>query len=144
MSTALLPLGSKLKRLNPNTAVYEDVPQVISMGFPGATQEFDDITNMDSPSGFRERVATVKTPSDMPVEILFNPAIAMHATLLADNRQNPVPLRTWRVIFPNGSDGFQFQAYPGSPTGNMGAVNAVRTTINLGISGNITGLGALA
>jgi hypothetical protein len=140
MSTPLLPLGSKLQRQHPSTLVFEDIPQVISMGFPGATQEFDDITNMDSPSGFRERVATVKAPTDMAVELLYNPALAMHNTMIDDAASNPVPLRTFRVLFPNLTDGFQFTAYPGSPTGNITAVAAARTTINLGISGNITRL----
>ena len=141
-SNPFLPLGSKLQKLNPTSGVYENVPQVISLGFPGANQEYDDITNMDSPSGFRERVATVKAPADMAVELLWNLGIPMHAALFDDAASNPIPLRTWRVMFPNNTDGFQFQAFPSLPTGSLTAIGAARSTLTLGVTGNITRLHA--
>ena len=135
-----MPLGSKLYRKNPVSAQYEEVPQVISMGFPGSTQEYDDITNLGSPAGYRERVATVKAPRDMPVEILWNPAVAMHKTLITDSATNPVPLREWKVLFPNASDGFTFSAYPGSPDGTLTPLAAARVTFTLGVSGEIVSI----
>ena len=58
-STAFFPKGSQLQRKNPSTTVYENIPQAVSIGFPGSTQEFDDITNHDSPSGFAARRSRV-------------------------------------------------------------------------------------
>lgn len=141
-STAFFPKGSQLKRKNPSTGTFEAIPQCISIGFPGSTQEFDDITNHDSPSGFAERVATIKTPRDVPVEILYVPDNGMHNTLFDDAETNPVPLRTWRIEYPApyASRGFQFDAYIGSPDGQLLTRNASRITFTLAVSGQITRL----
>ena len=141
-STAFFPKGSQLQRKNPSTSVYENIPQAISIGFPGSTQEFDDITNHDSPAGFAERLATIKTPRDVPVEILYIPDNAMHGVLFDDAEASPVPLRNWRIMFPApyATRGFQFDAYMASPDGQLLPRNASRVTFNLAVSGAVTRL----
>lgn len=139
-TTPLMPLGSTLKRQNPSTLAYEEIPQIKSMGFPGSTQEYDDITNLGSPAGFRERVATVKAPRDLPVEIVFNPAEAMHNALIDDSMANPVPKRKFRQFFPDGVKGFEFEAFVGSPDGSLTPVAASVITFQLGTAGLITRL----
>lgn len=141
-STAFFPKGSQLLRKNPTTSVYEAIPQCTSIGFPGSTQEYDDITNHDSVGGYAERLATIKTPRDVPVEILFVPDNAMHSVLFDDAEASPVPLRTWRIMFPApyATRGFQFDAYPASPDGQLLPRNASRVTFTLGVSGAVTRL----
>lgn len=141
-STAFFPKGSQLQRKNPTTGVFEKIDQPKSIGFPGSTQEFDDITNHDSPAGYAERLATIKTPRDIPVEILYVPDNAMHNVLFDDAEMNPVPLRTWRIMYPlpYSNRGFQFDAYPGSPDGQLLPRNASVVTFTLAVSGAITRL----
>lgn len=142
MSTAFFPKGSQLQRQNPSSGVYENIPQCKSIGFPGSTQEYDDITNHDSPGGYAERIATIKTPRDVSVEILYKPDDAMHNTLFDDAEASPVPLRTWRIMFPapHATRGFQFTAYPASPDGQLLPTAASVITFTLGVSGAVTRL----
>ena len=139
-STAFFPKGTVLSRKNPTTAVYEAVPQCTSIGFPGSAQEFDDITNHDSPAGYAERLATIKTPSDVPIEILLIPDNAMHNAIFDDAGTNPVPLRSWKIMYPApySTRGWSFDAYPTSPSGTLGPRNAAKVSFNLNISGAIT------
>jgi predicted secreted protein len=101
MSTPFFPQGTRLKRRNPGTGVYENVPQVLVTSFGSVTTEFDDITNHDSVSGYREKAATVKDPGSIPCQLVFNPADAMHQQLFTDNK-NGTKL-TWRVVLPDAN-----------------------------------------
>jgi Lambda phage tail tube protein, TTP len=109
-SQILAARGAQLKRLNPATLIYEAVPQCRVMNTPDITQDYLDGTNHDSPNFFKEYVGGFKDGGDVPVEIVWNPAIAMHNTIYNDLLAQT--LLTWRVILNNATlTTFQFTAY---------------------------------
>lgn len=101
MSTAFFPHGTTVHRKNPSTGVFEKVPQVLVTSFGSVTTEFDDITNHDSPQGFREKQAVVKDPGTIPCQLVFNPDEPMHQQLFADNAAGTK--LTWRITLPNAT-----------------------------------------
>lgn len=134
MSTAFFPQGTKLKRKNPSTGVYEDISQVVVASFGSVTTEFDDVTNHDSPQGFREKKATLKDPGSIPCQLIFNPDNALHQQLFADNAAGT--LITWRVVLPNATTSTtEFDAYVTGLNNPAEVARAMRLDFSLERSG---------
>ena len=135
MSTPFFPQGTQLKRQDPDTLAWDLVPQVLVTSFGSVTTEFDDITNHDSPLGFREKAATLKDPGNIPCELIFNPAEAMHQQLFDDNVDGT--LLSWRVILPDaakvpGAGAMtEFTAYVTGLNNPAEVTRAMRLTFNL-------------
>ena len=109
-TTAFFPQGTKLKRKNPSTGVYEDIPGITSVGFGTVESDFDDITSHDSASGVKEKAPTLKDAGKIQCELIFNPANALHQGLFTDNLNNTK--LTWRVVLPNVANSTtEFDAY---------------------------------
>lgn len=104
--------GSQLYRRNPDTLVYVAVPQMRIIPVPAATQQYGDGTNHDSPGSFEENVPTIKTGNDLPCVLVYSPDIAMHKQLYTDFIDQTKLF--WRTLFPNGIDGWQYEARVGS------------------------------
>ena len=108
-SLILAAHGAKLRRKDPITLIYADVPQCRVMNTPDITQDYLDGTNHDSPNFFKEYIDGPKDGGDVPVEIVWNPAIALHVQLFNDLIAQT--LITWRVILANAtSTTFEFTA----------------------------------
>ena len=106
-SQILAAKGAKLQRYNGST--YDDIPQCRVINTPAVVTDYLDGTNHDSPSFFNEYVDGPKDGGDIPVEIVWNPAISLHVQLYSDMLAQT--LLTWRVVLNNGtSSTFQFTA----------------------------------
>lgn len=106
-SQLLAAKGAKLKRLNPSTLVYEDIPQCTIIAVPSITVEYLKGTNHDSPDFFAEYVDGERDGGDVPFEMYWNPAFAIHVQLFNDMRLQT--LLTWRAVMNNvSSTTFQF------------------------------------
>jgi len=135
-SYALLAKGSSLKRKNPTTSLYEDVPQCTILNAPSITQDFDDITNHSSAGGFKEYVATLRDGGELSVEVVWDPInVAIHGTIYDDAVAEPLPLRDWKVLLPNGTSGWTFSAFITSPNIPLDFTKAIRAAFTLRISG---------
>jgi hypothetical protein len=109
MASQLLSLfGSKLQRKNPSTGVFEDVPQMVIVPVPSATQNYLEGTNHDSPGRFEENEPGIKTGDEIPASLRYHYDIALHVQLFNDF-VNQTKL-TWRALFPGGVHGYEFEA----------------------------------
>src|SRR5215471_1169649 len=107
MSSYILAKGSKLYRKNPTSSVYEEVPQCVILNAPSIRQDFDDITNHSSAGGFKEYAATLRDGGELALELLWDLInIPIHATMYDDSVAEPLPVRLWGIILPNGLNGW--------------------------------------
>ena len=104
--------GSQLYRRDPVSLVYTAIPQMRIIPVPAATQQYADGTNHDSEGAFEENVPTIKTGNDLPCVLVYSPDIILHKQLYQDFVDQTKLL--WRTLFPNGIDGWQFEARVGS------------------------------
>lgn len=86
--------------------VFADVAEVIAIKRTGAKHETDDATNMDSTSGYREYIATIKVGGEYQLDVNF---------LSTDSGQRGVKALfesgdavNWKITLPNGAGLFLF------------------------------------
>lgn len=97
----LFAKGAKLKRKNPSTAQYEDVPQANVLNSPDIAQDYVEISNHDSPGNFKEWIDTFRDGGDIPVGLIWNPALPMHVTIYNDLLAQTE--LDWRVVMNNAT-----------------------------------------
>jgi len=136
-STAIAGRGSKLQR-SPDGTTYTTIAEVKSFQQSGSKQDYDDITNMDSASSFREYLPTLNDSGEVGFELLMYPGNANQQQLRTDfNNQT---LLYWKILLSNGTNGVSFQAYVQSPGDVDVKVDkaALRTGAKLKITGAVT------
>jgi hypothetical protein len=102
--------GTKIKRLNPVTLVYEEVPSLGDITGPELSRDWLDQTTHDSPGGYEEGIPTILRTGETRAPIIFDPSNSIHASLLADLNTNSK--RTWRIVTPTpAADYLQFEAF---------------------------------
>src|SRR5215471_834175 len=139
MSSYILAKGSKLYRKNPTSSVYEEVPQCVILNAPSIRQDFDDITNHSSAGGFKEYAATLRDGGELALELLWDLInIPIHATMYDDSVAEPLPVRLWGIILPNGLNGWALPAFNTSPNIPLDFTKAIRAGFTLRVSGNPT------
>lgn len=81
--------GSKLQ-VGADTSPYDfvTIAQLRKFAFGGAKTTLADVTNLDSPTAFMERIATVIDPGDVSFDGVLNPADTTYGSLntLQSNR----------------------------------------------------------
>lgn len=80
-TTAFSSQGTQLKVAISGTPTL--IPYCITVQMPPIKQTFDDITNLDSPSGFPERLSVGKEFVTVSVPMVFDPTNAVHQFLMA-------------------------------------------------------------
>jgi len=111
-STAIAGRGSHLQR-STDGVTYTTIAQVKQFSQTGSKQDYDDITNMDSASSFREYLATLNDSGEMGFDLVFLPGSSIQQQLRTDF--NAQTLLYWKVVLSNGTNGVSFQAYVQSP-----------------------------
>jgi len=133
-TTALFAKGTKLKRKNTGTGLYEDVPQATVLNTPQVTTDYDDITNHDSPSAYKEYLATLKDPGQIAFELIWDPGNSMHTQLFNDMVNGT--LLDWKIVLPNiAATTFSFSAYVAAFGANLEYSKGARVSGQLRISG---------
>jgi predicted secreted protein len=92
--------GTLLKRGDgggPET--FATVAQVTNITGPGLSADTVDVTAHDSPSGFREFIATLVDTGEVTLELVFDPDHATHIALRTDMVAKI--LRNFQLIFPD-------------------------------------------
>jgi predicted secreted protein len=136
-STGLAGRGAHLQR-SPDGVTYTTLAQVKSFQQSGSKQDYDDITTMDSPSSFREYLATLNDSGEMGFDLIFLPGSSIQQQLRTDfNNQT---LLYWKVVLSNGTNGVSFTAYVQSPGDLDNKVDkaVVRSGAKLKITGPVT------
>lgn len=135
-STSLFAQGTKLKRKNPSTAAFEDVPQIVNVSSPQITADEEEITNHDSTGGYKEFAQTLKDGGNVDFEFVYNPANAMHQQLFSDMTAGT--LLTWRVVLPGSVRTFQFDGFLRQFGYTLNASAIARGTGSIRVSGEPT------
>ena len=96
--------GSHLASGGTSGASYTNLAQLKKFGFSGLKVEFDDITNLDSPSIFKEWMKTVVDGDTVTYDGVLNPADPIQQSMLT-NIQTPgsAALYFWKITLTNGS-----------------------------------------
>ena len=113
------------------------VPEVRSIEGPVLDAPFEDVTHMESPSGYREYIVTLRDPGEVTLTINFDPKNVVHQNLLDDFVNNTLSAYTlaWAGA---GQPTWSFSAYvsriaPSSPS------DAARSAVvTLRVSGAVT------
>jgi hypothetical protein len=90
------------------TSPAEKIAQLRKFAFGGAKTTLDDVTNLDSPTAYMERIATVIDPGDVTFDGVLDPANATYSALntLQANRT----LSNWLITLTDGTT-YAFAGY---------------------------------
>lgn len=134
--------GTKVKRLNPSTLAYDEIPGLGDITGPDMTRDWLDMTAHDSPGGYEEGTPTILRTGEVRAPMAWDPVDAVQAALLDD--LNNSTKRTWRVVANDPAHTYlQFDGYVTSlahtfpVTGALSRNFAVRVTglISTGVGG---------
>lgn len=103
--------GSKLASGGTTGASYVNIAQLKKFNFSGLKAEFDDITNLDSPSIFKEWMKTVVDGDTVQFDGVMNPADPTTQAILTNiGTAGSAALFFWKITLTNGSV-LVFQGY---------------------------------
>ena len=145
MSDATIGYGSKLRRGNgdgpPET--FTPIAEVVSVEPPDQEADDVEVTNLDSPDGFKEYIAGMTEPGECSLEINFLPGNASHnATtgLLADKASGEV--KNWELEFSDpGATKCRFSGYVKKfAASTVSPKDPLRANVTLKLSGTIAWL----
>lgn len=103
--------GSHLANGGTSGASYTNIGQLKKFNFSGLKAEFDDITNLDSPSIFKEWMKTVVDGDTVTFDGVMNPAdTTMQGLLVNLATSGSAADNFWKITLTNGSV-LTFQGY---------------------------------
>lgn len=96
--------GSKLENGGTAGSSYTAIGQLKKFNFSGLKAEFDDITNLDSPSIFKEWMKTVVDGDTVTFDGVMNPADTQTQALLTNlATAGSAALNFWKILLSSGS-----------------------------------------
>jgi hypothetical protein len=107
-TTAFSSQGSQLKAKISGTYVL--IPACKGILVPPTSPVYDDITNLDSPSGFPERIAVGKDFVSTAYELVWNPDNYIHR-FLEDASLDQTQVDFEAVLSNNGAATYQWSAF---------------------------------
>jgi len=140
MSEAIIPYGGTVE-VSSDGSTWSEVPECRGIPVPEKTQEYPEVTSLDSPSGYREYVAGLKDGGELSFEANYTEA----GMTLIDGLDgvNAYIRCTFPTQPSQGSQGdvFTFRGYL-TATPNATDVGApVTMTINVRVTGARTYVG---
>lgn len=89
---------------SPDGVSYTNVAQLKTIAFSGAEAAFEDITNLDSPTIFKEWIKTIVDAKDVSFTGILNPADPSTQGLLTQlQAAGSASQYYWKITLPNGS-----------------------------------------
>jgi hypothetical protein len=130
--------GSHLANGGTAGSVYTNVGQLKKFDFSGLKAEFDDITNLDSPTIFKEWMKTVVDGDTVSFQGVMNPSDPTTQALLTNlATAGSAALNFWKISLTNGSV-LVFQGYVQDFKFGAEYNKAITFTGAIKIVGNIT------
>lgn len=133
-SKQVIAYGATVER-STDGSLYTEIPEVKSLAVPEVEQEYPEVTNLDSPNGYREYIRGLKDPGQ--IELLAGYTSDGFSQQLSDQDEaNPIYYRVTLATSPDQSsvgDCFTFQGYP-TPRmqpGDLGAPVDMRIVIRV-------------
>lgn len=137
MSDQIIPYGGTLE-YSTDQSTWNAIPEAKGFPLPATTQEFPEVTSLDSPNGFREYIKGLKDAGEVSFVVGYTPA----GFAIIDSLDGQL---VWiRATLPqapsqsSGGDQFEFQAFltPSIDSGDVGA--PLDMTVTCRISGAVT------
>jgi hypothetical protein len=139
MTDAIPVYGSEV-RWGTDGLAYTKIPECRNVVVPEVTQDYIEVTNLDSPNGFREYIIGLKDGGELGLEINYTAAAYSDAKGYSDNGT----LVYFQVKLPLGAgqssngDTFEWTALV-TPSIQPGANGEHMTfTLNLRVTGEVT------
>jgi predicted secreted protein len=114
------------------TEVFTTIAEIQSVDFSGVSQQYVDVTHMESTSGFREQIPTFKDPGTVDVSLSYVPANTIQKGIITDHLANT--LRNFRCYMPDGTF-WGFAAYIASFSFNAPFDGKLSAKLQLKIKG---------
>lgn len=96
------------------TPTYTEVAQVASIGSVAITADEVEVTTLDNTSGFREYLTTFKDAGELPVTLVWDPALPTHG---------PTAEGLWALMLSQEVRPFQIE-FPTKPTAYVASFDA--------------------
>jgi predicted secreted protein len=133
MSKAFAPRATLFQHATNQLGPWTTVAEVVKVQNTGSKADLADVTNFDSPSSFREFLATLVDSGDVAVDCNF---IAGNATQqILETDFNNQTLGWYMIVLPNSLGQAQFQAYVSSKDFDFPVEKQATRSIKLKITG---------
>jgi predicted secreted protein len=136
MSQAIAARGTQLQRSPDGGTTFVTIAEVLKIQRSGSKADLADVTNMDSPSNFREYLATLLDSGEISFECNFIPGSTIQATMLADF--NGQVLSTWKIELPSTAGHWVFTAWVASDDFDLPIDKQATKSVKLKITGAVT------
>jgi predicted secreted protein len=135
MSSSFAARGSHLQR-SPDNSTFTTVAEVLKITQGGSKADLADVTNMDSPSNFREKLPTLLDSGEITFDCNWVPGSSIQNQLTTDfNNQT---LLYWKVLLPNATNGVSFQGYVTDKNFDLPIDKQATKSLKITITGPIT------
>ena len=135
MSQAFAPRGTLIQHSTDDTT-WLSIAEVKKIQSTGSKADLADVTNMDSPSSFREFLATLVDSGEISLDCNFIPKNAGQQIL--DSDFNAQTLAWYMIVLPNSLGQAQFRAYVASKDFDLPVDKEGSRAIKLKITGPMT------
>lgn len=121
---------------------FTEIAQVNSIGSVSITSDEVEVTTLDNTSGFREYLQTFKDAGELPITLVWDPALPTHGETATGLWGLMVSgaVKTWQIEFPTTPpytatfDGF----VKSFPTPSMTPDDALTAEVTIRVSGTVT------
>jgi hypothetical protein len=135
MSKQIIAYGGKVER-SLNGTTWTDIPEVKGIAVPNITQEFQEVTSLDSEDGFREYVKGLKDAGEISLQAGYT-ADGYEQQIADQAEDDAIFYRVTMRAQPGQTTGDKFE-YKGFPTPTLEA-GAVGDVVNMNITIRTTG-----
>lgn len=130
-------MGTKIQRLNPVSAAYEDIVGLGDITGPSESVDILDVTSHSSPNESEEIIPTIHRHGEIAAPLRFDPALTVHTALLTDKQTKR--LGTWKLIMTDpGATELQFQGYVTSLDYSFAVAGALQQNFKIRLTGALT------
>ncbi|MCF7725779.1 phage tail tube protein [Sulfitobacter sp. M22] len=138
MSKQIIAYGALTERSDDEGATWESIPECKGIAIPMVETDYQDVTSLDSPNGFREYIKGLKDAGVLSVPCGYTSA--GYEQQLADQALDvPVLYRTTMRAAPGQATGdiFEFSGFP-TPQVEGGDIGApVEMTVSIRTTGDV-------
>lgn len=129
--------GTQLSLLTSSPSTYTLIPQIEGFTGPSTVQEYDEVTNLDSASGYKEWRATLKDGGTVSFTIVAKPGDTTQGALETAN--NNGSLQSFKITWPSGfTKTATFDAYVQKFEYQFAKGKSVRYSVELKVTGAVT------
>ncbi len=114
---------------------FDTISEVRNIGVPSIKLDFDEVTNLDSTSEYREYIPTLKDGGELDATANFLPDDETHQDFQAAIEART--LKNWRVEYPDGGYHY-FQGYAAEYKPDVQFDKAMTVTLKIRVTGPVS------